>query len=382
MPVDETNTKDLCPNKTICGSCKWSHIPYEKQLQQKLSDINSSFREHGVALSCEEILPAPTTSHYRNRMDFAIDFEGRVGLRQKGKWWRVIDGHHCFISDKRIEELFEACREWTREAGLSYFDRKAHTGLLRYAVIRASDFGETLVTIITSTPSETEEAQVHQALQNLSSRIPETNLVWSIAETVSDVSRGERIVPIHRDPFITEEIGGYKYRIHPFTFFQTNSAGAEVLLKTVLEFASDIQGSTFLDLYCGSGFFTLPLAKKFQNVLGIEIEAEAVERARENASLNGLNVEFVTAKTEEYDWTATKPSLLLVDPPRMGLHDNALLQLKKCAPENIIYVSCNFKAFAREMKLLENEYSVEQIVAVDMFPHTPHVEMVSRLLRK
>jgi 23S rRNA (uracil1939-C5)-methyltransferase len=141
-----------CPQKDRCGSCGWSHIPYEKQLAQKLSDINGSFAIKKLDLHVSEVLPSPKTDHYRNRMDFVIDFQGNVGLREKGKWWRVIDDHPCFIADEKIEELFRAVRAWTKTAGLSFYDRKAHTGILRYAVIRATSIGETMINIVTSAP--------------------------------------------------------------------------------------------------------------------------------------------------------------------------------------------------------------------------------------
>lgn len=371
-----------CPNKEICGSCSWSHIPYEKQLAQKLSDINASFHSHHVAVTCEKIVPAPQTAHYRNRMDFAIDYQGRVGLREKGKWWRIIDNHCCFISDRRIESAFQTVRSWTQQANLSFFDRKAHTGLLRYAVIRCTKKGETLVTIITSAPAEEEEPQVHDALHALGSLLPESHIVWSIADTISDVSRGDRIIPIQDKPYVTETVLGNQYQIHPFTFFQTNSLGAEKLLETVLEFSAEISGERFIDLYCGSGFFTIPLSRHFKETLGVEIEEEAIERATVNAALNNVHIDFIASKTEDYSWTERPIDLLLVDPPRAGLHDRALEQLRSAHPPTLLYVSCNYKALARELKLLEDLYEVEQIRAIDMFPHTPHVEVVTLLRAK
>ncbi|MCI5066750.1 23S rRNA (uracil(1939)-C(5))-methyltransferase RlmD [bacterium] len=386
--LDEEHRHELCPAKKVCGSCKWSHIPYEKQLAQKLSDINGSFRLHGVTYDCEEILPSPQTSHYRNRMDFAIDFQGRMGLREKGKWWRVLDGHHCFISDEKIEELFERIRAWLPVAELSFFDRKAHVGLLRYAVIRTTLLNESLVTIITSAPeNEEEHTQVEKALHLLAESLPGTHLVWSIAHTVSDVSRGEEIVPIHGAPQIREQIADFVYAIHPFTFFQTNSRGAEILLETVQSYARGIQGDRFVDLYCGSGFFTLPLATQFQKTYGVEIEEEAIARARENQQLNaallqGREISFVTSKSEESAWTAEEPDLLLVDPPRAGLHDTVIEQIKQVRPRNLISVSCNYKALARELQHLEGAYEVRKMKAIDMFPHTPHVEVVTLLEAK
>jgi len=377
------NITSSCPNKEICGSCRWSHIPYQKQLDQKLSDINSSFRSHALTLSCEEIVPAPQIAHYRNRMDFAIDYQGRVGLREKGKWWRVLDNHCCFISDIHIESAFHTVRQWTQKANLSFFDRKAHTGLLRYAVIRCTKNGETLITIITSAPTEeSEEQRVKDALAELAAMLPTQHVVWSIADTVSDVSRGDRIIPIQNTPYLTEQILDYQYQIHPFTFFQTNSLGAEKLLGTVLEFSSSISGKRFVDLYCGSGFFTIPISAHYENTLGIEIEEEAIERARSNAALNNISIDFLAAKTEDSSWAEEPIDLLLVDPPRAGLHDRALEQLKKAHPPTLIYVSCNYKALARELQILHGHYEVENIRAIDMFPHTPHVEVVTLLRAK
>ncbi|MCB0329050.1 MAG: 23S rRNA (uracil(1939)-C(5))-methyltransferase RlmD [Bdellovibrionales bacterium] len=375
--------EDLCPNKKLCGSCKWSHIPYSNQLEQKLSDINGSFKLHGLEITCSDITPAPKTSHYRNRMDFAIDFQGKVGLREKGKWWRVLDGHCCFISDEKIEELFHKVREWTTSAGLTFFDRKAHTGLLRYAVIRSTALGETLLSIITSEPTDDDESnKVREALDTLANMAPDTHLVWSIAHTISDVSRGETIVPIHHEPYVLEEISNYRYYIHPFTFFQTNSSGARELLNVAQSYCSDISGKRFVDLYCGSGFFTIPLSEKFQETIGVEIEAEAIERAQENAKLNKREIAFHTSKTEEFDWTTLQADLVLIDPPRAGLHDSVIEEFKKAPVETVLYVSCNYKALARELKLLAGVYEVEKMQAIDMFPHTPHVEVVSLLRRQ
>ena len=177
-----------CPDKEACGSCGWSHISYDKQLTQKLSDINGSFKLKNLDIRCEDIIPAAETEHYRNRMDFVIDFEGRVGLRQKGKWWKVIDDHTCFISDEKIETHFKHVRDWTKTAELSFFDRKAHTGILRYAVIRSSSIGQTMINIVTSAPAdEIEENTIKSALESLAQSANPTTLIWSINHTISDV---------------------------------------------------------------------------------------------------------------------------------------------------------------------------------------------------
>ena len=381
-----------CPNKDVCGSCGWSHIPYDKQLQQKLSDINGSFRLKELDVECEEILASPKLEHYRNRMDFVIDFEGRVGLRQKGKWWKVIDDHTCFISDERIESLMSQVRDWTKTAGLSFFDRKSHEGLLRYAVIRATSIGETMVNIVTSAPTTANATpvanandlhlQVVCACKSLADATEPTTLIWSINNTITDVSFGDELRTISGPGYIKEKILDWRYRISPNAFFQTNSSAAPLLLETVLEFAGDLTDQTVLDLYCGSGFFSIPLSKRASKTIGVELVPEAIRDARVNAELNDASVEFHDAKTEDFDWRSLNPDLVLVDPPRSGMHDRALDELVDAKPERIIYVSCNYKNLARELVKLTQHYQVSKMRAIDMFPHTPHVEIIAQLERR
>ncbi len=373
----------LCPNPDVCGSCGWSHIPYEKQLQQKLSDINGSFAIKKLDLTVEDIFASPKTSHYRNRMDFVIDFEGNMGLREKGKWWRVIDDHPCFLADERIDELFAVVRTWTKAAGLTFFDRKSHVGLLRYAVIRATSIGETMIIVVTSVPKDDDEkASVKKALADLSDISRATTIVWSINHTISDVSFGDELHVIAGDGVINENINGTLYRISPNAFFQTNSYAAPMLLDTVREFCGDLTGKTLLDLYCGSGFFGVALARKAKRTVGVEMVKEAIADAKANADLNGVDVELHDAKTEAFDWMTIGADVVILDPPRMGMHDKALADVIAAKPERIVYVSCNYKNFAREMVQLQHHYDIEAIRAVDMFPHTPHVELVTALVRK
>lgn len=372
-----------CPNYDVCGSCGWSHIPYEKQLQQKLSDINGSFAIKKLELRVEEIVPSPKIEHYRNRMDFVIDFQGNVGLRMKGKWWRVIDDHPCFLGDEKIEELFAVTRAWAKASGLSYFDRKSHTGLLRYAVIRATSTGEAMITVVTSAPVDSTETQTaRKALADLADITKATTVVWSINHTITDVSFGDELHNITGEGAIREVINGVTYRISPNAFFQTNSNAAPLLLDTVTEFAGDLSEKTLMDLYCGTGFFAVALAPAAKKTIGVEMVPEAIKDARINAELNNADVEFHDAKTEEFDWMKIGADVVILDPPRSGMHDKALADVLAAKPERIVYISCNYKNFAREMVQLQEHYTVERIRAIDMFPHTPHVELVAALVRK
>ncbi len=376
-----------CPNPERCGSCGWSHIPYEKQLKQKLADINGSFAIKKLDLKVEEIVASPITHHYRNRMDFVIDWQGNVGLREKGKWWSVIDNHPCFIADQKIEDAFFISRDWAKKCGLSFYDRKANVGFLRYAVIRSTTLGETMIIIVTSAPKDAEEeTAAKKSLEELAIASKATTVVWSINHTISDVSFGDELRTISGPGTIEENIAGYRFRISPNAFFQTNPQGAAQLLDTVREFATNgavgTTEKTLMDLYCGTGFFAVALAASFKRTLGVEMVKEAIVDAKVNAELNNASIEFHDVKTEDFDWMKTGADVVILDPPRGGMVDKVLQDVIAAKPETIVYVSCNYKNFAREMVILAEHYEVEAIRAIDMFPHTPHVELVTKLVRK
>ncbi len=376
-------TKEQCPNPALCGSCGWSHIPYEKQLQQKLADINGSFKLKELTLECKDILPSPRIAHYRNRMDFVISFKGEVGLREKGKWWRVIDNHPCFIADERIDTIFTQTREWVKTCGLTFFDRKAHTGFLRYAVIRTTRLGQSMINIVTSAPNEAELDIAPIKFQELQKITGVTSLNWAINHTINDVSSGDETRIIHGPGYIEENIGGHTYKITPHSFFQTNSWASPLLIDMAKEFlALRPKPKLLLDLYCGSGFFSIALASLAEKTVGVEVVAEMIEDAKSNALKNEVIVDYVSGAAEGVDWEKLGADTIILDPPRSGLHDDAIKKLQKSNPQTILYVSCNYKSFAREMAILKDSYEVVNMRAIDMFPHTPHVELVSLLVKK
>ena len=238
-----------------------------------------------------------------------------------------------------------------------------------------------MVTIVTSATDEPD--RVREQLIELGKQLGETTtLIWSINHTVSDVSFGTELHTLQGEGIITEEIRGSKYRISPNAFFQTNPHAAAHLLDTVDQFTGDRSDKTLLDLYCGTGFFAIALANGTHKTIGSEMVEEAIIDARKNAELNGVDVEFEAAKTEDYDWGRFNADIVILDPPRSGMHDKALADVMRIAPERIVYVSCNPKNFAREMVQLQEIYHVQQMRAIDMFPHTPHVELVSLLVKK
>jgi 23S rRNA (uracil-5-)-methyltransferase RumA len=390
-----------CPNKEKCGSCTWSDVPYKEQLANKLSEINKELADNSIEHECKKIIPSPKIEHYRNRMDFVINFEGKFGLREKGKWWRVIDDHKCFLSHEKIEKAFDDIYNWIQTTELSFYDRKSYLGILRYAVIRSTKKGETMVSIITSSPDDKfNEKKIITQLNKLNGSANIDNLLWLTNPTKSDISFGDLTETLKGNPFIVEEILGNKYKISPNAFFQTNPYVAEKLLETVLNYSQKFEpNKNFLDLYCGSGFFTIPLSARFKNTYGIELSEEAISdaagnkkqnnsnaifkaiEAEGNKKQNNSNAIFKAIEAEDLTWKELEFDHVLVDPPRSGLHKDVLQELLNKHPKNIIYVSCNYKKFVQEYKQLSEKYIIKVSTAVDMFPHTPHVEYVALLER-
>jgi 23S rRNA (uracil1939-C5)-methyltransferase len=374
---------DKCPNKKVCGSCEWSEMNYKDQLLKKLNEINLCFEQNGFDFRVREIKASPKESHYRNRMDFVIDYHGNFGLREKGKWWKVIDSHTCFISNEKIEEAFHICYQWVKNCGLSYADRKTHKGLLSYIVLRYSTLKELMVNVVTSSDFDEKDEKTIEEIEEKIKQLAEAivsqdktlkvTVVWSINHTDSDIE---------------EEVNGIRYVITPNAFFQTNSLSAENLQNVVLDFAKKTKADSILDLYCGSGFFTIPLSKisnsskTEKRTLGIEIIKDAIDTARINAKNNSSLAEFRCEKSEDLSWQDIKADLVVLDPPRAGLHNKVLESLIEKKPNNIIYVSCNYLNFIKELKVFSSYYNVVDSVAVDMFPHTHHVELVTLMCLK
>jgi len=346
-----------------CGGCALQHVPYELQLEIKAKKIEKA-TGHPV-----EILTTSKIYGYRNRIDLVTSTQG-IGFRVKGFWWKVIDIESCPIFGEKSKRAIETLKRFVREENLSLYNIRKNEGFLRYMVIREGKFtGETMVTLVTST-----KGNIPDSLPNYFNWVDSLN--WSINPTKSDVSWGS-IKKTWGKEYIREKILDVEYLIHPNSFFQTNSYALPLLLRTVEEY---IEGEKILDMYCGVGTFGIYLAKKGMKVTGFDSNEFAIEMARMNSNLNNVKVEFKVetdreVKVDGYD-------TVIVDPPRAGLHPKFLSRLIKSRPAVIIYVSCNPETLKRDLKKLKKIYDVENTRAIDMFPHTPHVETVVKLLKR
>lgn len=370
-----------CPYAGTCGGCKWQHIDYARQTAEKLLRLKSVFAEANVPCPADAVLPCPTPFYYRNRMDFVFGRDGELGMKLPDRWWATLDLETCFLLSEESTGIVNDVRAWAKATGLPFWNTKTHEGFFRYLVIReGKNTGERMVTLVTSDalpmPPGFVEAVGARA----------TAVLHGINARLTDLSVCDALIPLKGDAFIHEIVNGIRYKITPNAFFQTNTVMAAKLHDAVRAFCGDLSDKTLLDLYCGSGFFSLGLSAK--RVLGIEENAEAIACAKENATANGISAEYVVSKAEDFDWTGESPDVVIVDPPRAGMHPKVIETLLSAAPKTIVYVSCKYERFVKEYNgtatnapALSSRYRLADLAALDLFPHTPHIECVARLER-
>lgn len=372
-----------CPHAGVCGGCLWQHISYEAQLQYKRNAINNALAANAHEERVKEVIPSPEIFFYRNRMDFVISPCGEIGLKEYGAWNRYLDISTCLLLDEETPKILKTIRALMCELSLEPWEAKSETGLMRYVVIRlGKNTGERLIMLVVKNLLAVDESAREEITRHLAPMC--TSLFLGENPDITDLSVAKTLVLLAGNEYLTEEVNGLRYHIHPNAFFQTNSQMAAHLQNTVLDFltlhATRI-APRVLDLYCGLGFFGIACAKRGAIVYGHELDSSAIELAKENARLNGVEdrTAFGAGPVEHFDWKDFSPDAVIVDPPRSGLHPRALDELLKREPPTIVYVSCNFRQFAEELVKLKKRYRVEHLAAFDLFPHTPHMETVAQL---
>ena len=388
-----------CPLLPRCGAAPLSHMPYSKQVDYKQEHFKEAFKKVGAKVPDFKFVPAPLPYFYRNRMDYTISYKGEFGLREKGKWWKVLDGHACIVADKTIRKAFKKVYKWVKATNLPYYDRKKHTGFLKYAVIRTNLAGELLINIITN-PLENCKLDKKQLVSEFEKLISifepmPINLVLSATPVKSDRSIGTVYKVLHGNNFLVQKINRFKYIVYANAFFQNNPYVAKLLQKELLKQVNDIisQVGNIYDLYGGSGFFGISIASKFRHpVLVVEEFAEATKSGKQNARLNHVEnlVQFKTTSVDKFladVYFSSKQGdedLFILDPPRAGLTSKVLRFLIEVGPKFLIYISCKYTRFIEEFyKLgLNTKYEIKNALVFDMFPQTEHVESLFYLIRK
>ncbi|HEY8363532.1 MAG TPA: 23S rRNA (uracil(1939)-C(5))-methyltransferase RlmD [Tissierellaceae bacterium] len=373
------------------GSCTYETLLYEDELKLKEEQVLQLFEKAGfIDINFLGIEPSPKVEGYRNKMEYTFGDEEKggplvLGLHKKGSFYSIVDSDGCNLVDEDFTDIRKTVMHYFRELGTSYYHKNTHEGFLRHLVIRkALSTGEILVNLVTSSQGELDkEAFVNRLLNvNIKGRI--VGILHTINDSLSDVVKADKLELLYGRDYIIEEILGLKFSISPFSFFQTNTFGAERLYSIVREFAGDIDDKIVFDLYSGTGTIAQIMAAVAKKVVGIEIVEEAVEKARENAKLNNLdNVEFIAGDVlKAVDELEEKPDLIVIDPPRDGIHPKAINKIIDFKPERYVYVSCNPVTLVRDLKVfVERGYKIEKVKCMDMFPRTPHVETVSLLIR-
>ena len=354
-----------CPHFGACGGCLWQGLRYKEQLKLKAEVFE---RITGIEA---EIKGSPKLWGFRNVSNFIVT-AGGIGLKEYGNPLSVVDLKECPVFSKKTPEYLRALRNFLNETRLRPWNLREKTGEIHYLQVREGKFtGEVMVNLII--PIEPSGGVIEAFLDYFSSA---DSLYWSLKTDERDDPHGEAML-MAGEPFIRERIGDVAYLIHPNSFFQTNSYALSLLLRAV---EGVVEGERVLDLYSGVGTFGVWLAKRGFKVEGVELNPFAVEMARKNAELNGVDAVFKVGKAGGTPMGAY--NTVIVDPPRRGLKEVAELLVKSKA-ERIVYVSCNPKAFKLDYKRhLRRAYRVENAVLIDMFPHTPHVEAVVELVKR
>ncbi|WP_425449118.1 23S rRNA (uracil(1939)-C(5))-methyltransferase RlmD [Dethiothermospora halolimnae] len=381
----------VCEHFDTCGGCSYQTIPYEEQLNIKSNQVNKLLNEAGIEdYEYLGIESSPNEYQYRNKMEFSFgDIEKggplSLGMHQRGKFYEIVTVDGCQIVDEDFTKVLSTVLEYFREKETPFYHKKTHKGVLRHLVVRkAIKTGELLANLVTSSQEELDLTELINRLKAIEYDGELKGFLHTINDGLADVVKSDETKVLYGQDYITEEILGLKFNISAFSFFQTNSLGAEKLYSIVRDFAGDTDNKTIFDLYCGTGTIAQIMAPVAKKVIGIEIVEEAVKSAKDNAKLNDLdNCHFIAGdvmeKVSEIDDT---PDLIILDPPRDGIHPKAINKIIDFNPEVFVYVSCKPTSLARDLPVfVERGYEVKKVKCMDMFPHTPHVETVCLIER-
>lgn len=381
----------FCKHFGVCGGCSYQTISYEDQLNIKSDQVLKLLKDAEIDdFEYLGIEASPIEYDYRNKMEFTFgDVEKggelALGMHQKGKFYEIVTVDDCKIVDEDFKRVLLTVLKYFQDKNITFYNKKRHEGVLRHLVVRkAVKTGEMLVNLVTSSQVELELDRLVEEVRNIDLDGKLVGFLHTINDSLSDVVQSDETRILFGKDYINEEILGLKFKISAFSFFQTNSLGAEKLYSIVRDFAGTEKNKVIFDLYCGTGTIAQIMAPIAKKVIGIEIVEEAVEAAKENAELNNLdNCSFIAGDVmQKVSELKDKPDLIILDPPRDGIHPKAIHKIIDFAPEQFIYVSCKPTSLARDLPIFEERgYKVEKVKCMDMFPHTPHVETVVLITR-
>ncbi len=394
----------FCSHFGTCGGCKWQHLSYEAQLRYKQKTVLNALERLGKVdvKNAEPILGSAETQYYRNKLEFTFsnkrwlddaDMANRdslsldaLGFHVPGRFDKILDIEHCYLQADPSNAIRNSVREYTLKNELSYYDLRNHEGALRNLIIRTASTGELMVIVVFA---YADDQQIKGLMSHLKDSFPQiTSLLYIVNQKRNDTIFDQDIVVFKGRDHIFEEMEGLKFKIGAKSFYQTNSAQAYELYKITRHMAGLNANDLVYDLYTGAGTIANFIAREVKQVVGIEYVPTAIEDAKINSELNGINNTTFYAGdmkdilTAEFIAQHGKPDVVITDPPRAGMHADVVARLLEMEASKIVYVSCNAATQARDIALLQEKYEVKRIRPVDMFPQTQHVENVALLVLK
>lgn len=380
----------MCSHYALCGGCTYQTMRHEEELRLKERQVKRLLENAGICVqSWEGIVPAPSETGYRNKCEFSFGDEEKdgdlaLGMRKRMSYYEVVTLKDCNIVDADYLRIIEGTLQFFQERKVPFYHKARHDGSLRHLVVRkGAATGEILINLVTSSEVPFSVEEFKDMLLGLELDGSVCGILHSVNDGLADVVKSDEMRLLYGRDFFMEKLFDLEFKVSVYSFFQTNSAGAEKLYSIVKEFAGDVADKTVFDLYCGTGTIGQIMAEAgSKKVIGIELIEEAVVAANENAKRNHLeNCTFLAGDVlKMVDELKERPDLIIVDPPRDGIHPKAIGKIIAFGAPEIVYVSCKPTSLARDLEIFQQEgYQVERVKLMDMFPRTVHVETVCLL---
>lgn len=379
----------VCSIFPACGGCMYQTMSYEEQLKMKAAQVKEILDAAIVGeYEFEGVKASPKEFCYRNKMEFSFGDEYKdgplsLGLHKKGSTYDVLTASDCKLVHGDMNQILICVLEYFRTRNVSYYKKMQHEGYLRHLLLRRGDVtGEILVNLVTTTQESYDLSPLVDALLSLPLEGKIVGILHILNDSLSDVVQSDETKVLYGQDYFYEKLLGMEFKVTPFSFFQPNSRAAEVLYSTVRDYLGDVKGSVLYDLFSGTGTIGQILSPVADKVIGVEIVEEAVEAANENATHNGItNCKFLAGDVfKVLDEIEEKPDVIVLDPPRDGIHPKALPKILDYGVDTIVYISCKVTSLARDLEMIQAKgYRVVKAVAVDQFVHTVHVEVITLL---
>jgi len=415
--LSKERTEPFCQHFGVCGGCQWQMLPYEKQLVYKRQQVEDNLKRIGkIALpEIPPVLGADETRWYRNKLEYTFSSkrfipesefknfqkqnefsksgdnamvafplgEGAAGFHAKGLFDKVVEIERCWLQAEPTNAIRKTISDFARKNNYSFYDHKLHTGFLRTVLLRICTTGEVMVNVVMA---EDDEAKRNALLEHLLKEVPSiTTLLYTINTKWNDSLYDQKPIVVTGKGYVMENLEDFQFKIGPKSFFQTNTKQTEKLYSTARDYAGLTGSETVYDLYCGTGSIGIFISKLAKKIIGVEMIADAIEDAKENAALNNIHhAEFYAGDVikicdDAFFAAHGKPDVIITDPPRAGMHEKLVKKILEIAAPTVVYVSCNPATQARDLRLLDEKYMVTKVQPVDMFPHTHHIENVAQL---